>query len=136
MRFGGAENKGWVQLPRSLFTESEYLPTNFDRPFTKFEAKIWLLAHANYTESQVGSVKVKPGQILTSTGSLAKVWQWEPTRVFGFLFCLEKQGWIKRDVADRRYLITVYGTRDGKWNRKRDDEQRFEWEDEILVFVP
>lgn len=98
---------GWIKLHRSI---KNNLLWN-DEPFTKAQAWIDLLLHANFTDNQIlikgQALNLKRGQQARSEITLAETWQWSRGKVRRFLELLKKQGMIEHETGHLTSVITI-----------------------------
>lgn len=92
----------YFKIDRQLLSSDLWL----DEPFTKAQAWIDLIGRANYSETThiYGSkaVKLKRGQLITSSNALSQRWGWSRKKVLNFLTALESAK-----------MATVKGTPEG-----------------------
>lgn len=103
---------GYIKLYRKI-EENESLN---EKPFTKRDAWIDLLLHANYIEKEVWIKNTKylckPGEQLRSQRNIALHWGWSRKRVQTFLGLLEKEAMLglKREPHTTRIKIINWDT--------------------------
>lgn len=94
-------------IDRALFEN----PLWQDRPFTKGQAWIDLIGHAEYEDTKVLKgyelFNVKRGQLLITLKELSDRWGWTSSKVNSFLGFLENENQIKRKTKNKGTLITV-----------------------------
>jgi hypothetical protein len=99
--------EGWIKLHRSL--KAHWLWTS--EPFSKAQAWIDLIMHANFTDNQIlikGQViNLKRGQQARSELTLSKDWKWSRNKVRRFLETLKKQGMIVTESGHLTTIITI-----------------------------
>lgn len=104
---------GYISLHRKI--QNHWLWPK-DRPFTEFEAWVWLLlnaVHATHKERVNGRlITLNQGEIATSERSLSRIWGWSRRRASGFLKSLEEAGMILTQNWGAKWAtlkITNYG---------------------------
>ena len=101
-------NKGWISIHRKIL-KNPILKMN--RSYSKFEAWIYLLLRATYSDQKVvlgaDIYKLKSGEILTSQKKLCKQFKWGNSRLRTFLQLLEKDGMIKVKTNSKLTMITI-----------------------------
>ncbi len=134
-------NVGWIGLHRKI-TEHWLFPQF--RIFSEFEAWLYLLLQANFSDSKLkdGNVifTIKRGEILTSEKKLGIVWLWDRNKVRRFLNILQKDGMIFKKSSTKFTIITICKydnyqdfrtTDEQRMNNKRTtDEQRMNTSEE------
>ena len=99
---------GWISLHRKIL-DNPILSRN--RKYSGFEAWIWLLLRANYSDNKfvLGSkiVKVKKGEMITSQQKLCKKFKWGNSRLRTFLKLLENDGMIKVKTDTQSTHLTI-----------------------------
>lgn len=115
---------GWVKLYREVW-DWQGSPTKRKRPFTKFEAWIWLLTQASHRDHFCGNIKVERGQVLTSLEKLAQIWRRDRKTVRRWVKNMQEFGELSLSYGQSWSLITIckyneyqkkgppYGTPDG-----------------------
>ena len=100
-------SQGWVTIHRSI--RDHWLWE--DEPFTKAQAWIDLIMMANHEERDIllGSevLKVKRGNIITSTVKLSNMWGWSRKKVSNFLDRLEMEQMIVHIKHTKRTALEI-----------------------------
>ena len=100
-------NTGWVKTHRDI--RNHWLWE--DKPFTKGQAWIDLIMMANHEERDIllGSevLKVKRGNIITSTVKLSNMWGWSRKKVSNFLDRLEMEQMIVHIKHTKRTALEI-----------------------------
>ncbi len=82
-----------------------------EKPFSKFEAWIWLLLHANFKDNKVNLGfelhEVKRGQFITSQEKLSDHFGWSRQQVRSFLDLLKVDGMISHESTTKFTMITI-----------------------------
>jgi len=98
---------GWIKLHRGI-TEN-FLWSG--EPFTKGQAWIDLLLHANFTDNKIQIksqvVDLKRGDQARSELTLAKEWKWSRNKVRRFLDTLKKEGMITTKTGHLTSVISI-----------------------------
>lgn len=98
---------GWVKLYRSLLTHW----TMNVKPFSEFQAFVWLLLKVNYKPGRTfinGELHDIPrGSIITSQAKLADTWGWKRDRVRSFLDSLRKSQATTQQTTQHFTQITI-----------------------------
>ena len=101
-------DKGWISIHRKIIN-NPILKMN--KSYSKFEAWIWLLLRATYSDQKVvlgaDIYKLKSGEILTSQKKLCKQFKWGNSRLRTFLQLLEKDVMIKVKTNSKLTMITI-----------------------------
>jgi hypothetical protein len=91
----------WFAVARDIFEHA--IVGIKDRPYTDFEAWLWLLSKASYETTRrvnKGTVVIlDPGDLMAAHGYLAAHWQWTADKVRWFLKRLEREAMISRYCA-------------------------------------
>ena len=99
---------GYIKLYRKIW-DNNYL--NSGERFTRMNAWIWLLTHANYKDGSFMKnghmVRVKRGQLFTSIRYLSLAFGWDPKTVVRFLGYMETEKMITVTGMQRGTLITI-----------------------------
>jgi hypothetical protein len=99
-----ATNGNWFAVSRTIF--NHYLVGIRDRPYTEFEAWLWLLANAEFEQVEVINkghrIVLDPGQMMASHGYLAEQWMWTVDKVRYFIKRLQNEAMIDRFVEEHR----------------------------------
>lgn len=99
---------GWISIDRSI--QNHWLFKE-KRPFSKFEAWIYLLMEANHSKAKVpiGNqiVTVERGQRLTSILTLSDLFNWSRFKAKTFLDLLESDGMLEVKTTSKYTLITI-----------------------------
>jgi len=89
-------NRGWISLHRKVL-DNPVVPMS--KPFSKFEAWVYLLLSVNHSEGKVvigNDIQVvEKGSRITSIMKLCKSFGWGNTRVRNFLVLLQKDDMIR-----------------------------------------
>ena len=109
-------NRGWFRIYRQIFSW-RFSPTQKKRPFTEFEAWIWMIARANHDTGVYGREVIERGQFTTSREALAKAWRWSESKVYRYLRDLSSpirgengeqiEPEIEQQTNSRRTRITI-----------------------------
>lgn len=98
---------GYIKLYRTLLNHDLWK----DKPFSRGQAWIDLLATANYTDRPVmfdGSlIPVSSGSFITSKRKLSDRWGWSSTKVSRFLDALETDGMLIQKSDTKKTLLTI-----------------------------
>lgn len=98
---------GWIKLHRAI-TDN---PLWDAEPFTKAQAWIDLLIHANFSDNQIyikgQLINVKKGQQARSELTLAKEWKWSRGKVKRFLSQLKNNGMIEIKTSHLTSIISI-----------------------------
>ena len=98
---------GYIKLYRQLLEHDLWQ----DKPFSRGQAWIDLLATANYTDRTVlfdGSpIPVAAGSFITSKRKLAERWGWSTTKISKFLGVLEKEKMITQKSDTKKTVISI-----------------------------
>jgi len=101
-------DKGWISIHRKILDNPIVL---IKGKYTKFEAWIYLLLRATYSNQKVvlGSdiYKLKSGEIITSQVKLCKQFKWGNSRLRTFLQLLEKDKMISVKTNTKLTMITI-----------------------------
>ena len=106
----GESARGFFKVPRSL---SEGPLGKEKRPYSKYEAAIYLLENARYSDSENSRfmagrlVKWGKGQLPTSIRFLAKAWNWSKDKVCRHLDYLVKENMISVATTQGQTVIQV-----------------------------
>ena len=115
-----AESYGWIALNRQI--TSHWIWGN--EPFTKAQAWIDLLLHANHKEAKVmlkdQLVTLQRGQQARSQVTLAKEWKWSRDKVKRFLNLLEKDGMLIQQTSQLTSIITICNYKDYQDSKSPD----------------
>jgi hypothetical protein len=99
--------KGWIKLYRSL--QDHWLSPR--KPYSEFEAWIWILFNANYKETSIrnGSeiIIVQRGDICRSLDTFAKEWGWHKSKARRFLSALQKDKIIDQKPTQFATHLTI-----------------------------
>lgn len=122
-------NNGWISLHRKILEHPFYKEK---RKFSKFEAWIDLLLHANHKDNKfiLGNelVEVEKGSFITSELKLMERWGWSKTKVRAFLMLLECDSMIvqKKDRKKTTINICNYSVYQGLETEKKPQKDREE----------
>lgn len=102
---------GFITLWRQVVEDPLYQ----QKPFSKWQAKLDLVIHAEHQERTVWRgpqpIRVKRGQVLTAQTELSRRWGWDRETVGTFLRALRAQGeiefWTSKDSATGYTLVTI-----------------------------
>tara|TARA_R110000796_G_scaffold57672_2_gene132897 strand:+ start:1053 stop:2039 length:987 start_codon:yes stop_codon:yes gene_type:complete len=101
------ENNNWIKLSRKI-TENPYW---LSAKFTPGQAMVDLLMLANWQETsfvkRMVKVTVDRGQVAWSKKALSVRWGWSITKVTGFLFTLENDGFLETKSTPLTTVITI-----------------------------
>lgn len=104
----GTSGIGYIAMHRKIFN---HWIAPVKRSFTEFEAWVYILCEANYTEGKMmmGSelVIVKRGQYLTSQDKLSIRFSWDRSKVRRVLGLLESDKMIVVETTSKYTMITV-----------------------------
>ena len=118
------KRSGWIKLYREVW-DWQGSPIKRKRPFTKFEAWIWLLTQASHRNHFCGNIKVERGQVLTSLEKLSQIWKRDRKTVRRWVKNMQEFGELSLSYGQSWSLITIckydeyqkkgppYGTPDG-----------------------
>lgn len=100
-------NIGKFVIDRAIFDN----PLWQDKPFTKGQAWVDLVGHAEYEDTTVLKgyelFDVKRGEVLTTLNELATRWGWNTSKVNKFLSFLESENQIERKTKNKGTLISI-----------------------------
>ena len=101
------ENKGFVMIDRSILEDDMY----FSEKFTRMQAYIDLCLLAAFKSRSFyirgNKVELQPMQVAKSVRDLADRWQWSVNKVRGYLYELEKGGYIDTQKTSVNQIITI-----------------------------
>lgn len=100
--------EGWVSLHRKIMDHWTYQEK---RTFSKFEAWIDLILHANHKDTRfpLGNelIEAKRGEVITSEIKLMERWGWSKSKTRSFLELLEKDQMIVKKTDRKKTTITI-----------------------------
>jgi len=100
-------SKGWIKLHRSMFDNDLWTA----EPFTKGQAWIDLIGHANHKAASVWirgiEVEVKRGQLAWSELTMGKRWRWSRGKVRRYLAMLENRGMAIQQTNKVTTILTI-----------------------------
>jgi len=98
---------GYIKLYRSVIDHWLWI----EKPFSKFEAWVFMLLRANHSERKVNMgfelFQVNRGQFITSQEKLSEQFGWGRKQVRSFLDLLKADGMILIDVSTKMTKITI-----------------------------
>ena len=101
------ENKGFIMIDRSILEDDMY----FSEKFTRMQAYMDLCLLAAYKSRTFyirgNKVELQPMQVAKSVRDLADRWQWSVNKVRGYLYELEKGGYIDTQKTSVNQIITI-----------------------------
>ena len=101
------ENKGFIMIDRSILEDDMY----FSEKFTRMQAymDLCLLAAFKLRSFYIrgNKVELQPMQVAKSVRDLADRWQWSVNKVRGYLYELEKDGYIDTQKTSVNQIITI-----------------------------
>ena len=101
------ENKGFIMIDRSILEDDMY----FSEKFTRMQAYIDLCLLAAFKSRSFyirgNKVELQPMQVAKSVRDLADRWQWSVNKVRGYLYELEKGGYIDTQKTTVNQIITI-----------------------------
>lgn len=101
------ENKGFIMIDRSILEDDMY----FSEKFTRMQAYIDLCLLAAFKPRSFyirgNKVELQPMQVAKSVRDLADRWQWSVNKVRGYLYELEKGGYIDTQKTSVNQIITI-----------------------------
>ena len=101
------ENKGFIMIDRSILEDDMY----FSEKFTRMQALIDLCLLAAFKSRTFyirgNKVELQPMQVAKSVRDLADRWQWSVNKVRGYLYELEKGGYIDTQKTSVNQIITI-----------------------------
>ena len=101
------DNKGFIMLDRSILEDEMY----FSEKFTRMQAYIDLCLLAAFKSRSFyirgNKVELQPMQVAKSVRDLADRWQWSVNKVRGYLYELEKGGYIDTQKTSVNQIITI-----------------------------
>ena len=99
-----ATNGNWFAVSRMIFDHS--VIGIRDRPYTDFEAWLWLVANAEFENKEVlnkgATIVLDPGQMMAAHGYLATQWNWSNDKVRYYIKRLQNEAMITRFVEERK----------------------------------
>lgn len=99
--------KGWIKLHRKILDCDIFA----GEPFSKMQAWIYLLLMANHEPKEIRfgyeKVVIERGQFHTSERKLASVWGWNFKTVRRFLWVLEAEHMITKNVSTYGSTLTI-----------------------------
>jgi len=101
-----SNRKGWIRLHRSI-QDNDLHPSNENRSYTKFEAKLDMIMMANYEPKVIKNVLIERGQFSHSYRFLAKRYKWSLGKVQRFIEHLIRDDFLRRSDTETG---TVTGT--------------------------
>ena len=100
--------EGWIKLHRKVL-ETEVLQDN--KPFSRFEAWVYLLLQANHADNKVmldgDLIEVKRGSMVTSIRKLCDKWKWSNTKVCKFLKVMEKEQMLVQKSDTKKTVLAI-----------------------------
>lgn len=100
-------SKGWIKLHRSTFDNDLWTA----EPFTKGQAWIDLIGHANHRPASIWirgiEVNVNRGQLAWSELTMAKRWQWSRGKVRRYLGMLESRCMVVQQTNKLTTILTI-----------------------------
>ena len=100
-------DKGWIKLHRKILDCEIFA----GEPFSKMQAWIYLLLMANHEPKEIRfgyeKVVIERGQFHTSERKLASVWGWNFKTVRRFLWVLEVEHMITKNVSTYGSTLTI-----------------------------
>ena len=101
------ENKGFIMIDRSILEDDMY----FSEKFTRMQAYMDLCLLAAFKSRTFyirgNKVELQPMQVAKSVRDLADRWQWSVNKVRGYLYELEKDGYIDTQKTSVNQIITI-----------------------------
>ena len=101
------DNKGFIMLDRSILEDEMY----FSEKFTRMQAYIDLCLLAAFKSRSFyirgNKVELQPMQVAKSVRDLADRWQWSVNKVRGYLYELEKGGYIDTQRTSVNQIIII-----------------------------
>ena len=101
------ENKGFIMIDRSILEDDMY----FSEKFTRMQALMDLCLLAAFKSRTFyirgNKVELQPMQVAKSVRDLADRWQWSVNKVRGYLYELEKGGYIDTQKTSVNQIITI-----------------------------
>lgn len=101
------ENKGFIMIDRSILEDDMY----FSEKFTRMQALMDLCLLAAFKSRSFyirgNKVELQPMQVAKSVRDLADRWQWSVNKVRGYLYELEKGGYINTQKTSVNQIITI-----------------------------
>ena len=101
------ENKGFIMIDRSILEDDMY----FSEKFTRMQAYMDLCLLAAFKSRSFyirgNKVELQPMQVAKSVRDLADRWQWSVNKVRGYLYELEKGGYIDTQRTSVNQIITI-----------------------------
>lgn len=100
-------SKGWIKLHRSMFDNDLWTA----EPFTKGQAWIDLIGHANHRPASIWirgiEVRVERGQLAWSELTMAARWKWSRGKVRRYLRMLQDRGMVVQQTNKITTVLTV-----------------------------
>lgn len=104
--------RGYIALARGALNHPL---TGAEKPYSRFEAWVWMLDRARYEPGRVRvsggnvyqTIALERGQFSDSLRYLATAWGWQKTRVSTFLRHLENDAQIRTAIGTAQTVITI-----------------------------
>ena len=100
-------SKGWIKLHRSMFDNDLWTA----EPFTKGQAWIDLIGHANHRPASIWirgiEVSVERGQLAWSELTMADRWKWSRGKVRRYLRMLQDRGMVIQQTNKVTTVLTI-----------------------------
>jgi len=100
-------SKGWIKLHRSMFDNDLWTA----EPFTKGQAWIDLIGHANHRPASIWirgiEVSVERGQLAWSELTMADRWKWSRGKVRRYLRMLQDRGMVIQQTNKLTTVLTI-----------------------------
>src|SRR5690554_954407 len=100
-------SKGWIKLHRSMFDNDLWTA----EPFTKGQAWIDLIGHANHRPASIWirgiEVSVERGQLAWSELTMADRWKWSRGKVRRYLRMLQDRGMVVQQANRVTTVLTI-----------------------------
>lgn len=100
-------SKGWIKLHRSMFDNDLWTA----EPFTKGQAWIDLIGHANHRPASIWirgiEVSVERGQLAWSELTMADRWKWSRGKVRRYLRMLQDRGMVVQQTNKVTTVLTI-----------------------------
>lgn len=128
-------SKGWIKLHRSMFDNDLWTA----EPFTKGQAWIDLIGHANHRPASIWvrgiEVSIERGQLAWSELTMSERWKWSRGKVRRYLGMLRDRGMVVQQTNKVTTILTIckyetyqaeqtaYETTDSTTGRTTDGQQ-------------
>ena len=118
------DKNGWIKLYRKIKDNILWQ----DKPFSKGQAWIDILMEVNHKENELllgnETIKVQPGEKITSVRLLCERWGWSNTKVKNFLDLLEKQRMATHKSDTKKTVIKVLKYSDYQRSENKENDTK------------